>query len=170
MVLLAACGGSGSSPTGTATDATITATAITAQQSGAVAIGTPPCDLVTSGEVAAATGLAVGEARDEPPISCLFPIGDDPGIAVYLNADDGAGRAIGPAAVFAAYQEMVADGSGESVAGLGRAAFYAPGFRTLVVDGDGGRFIAVGVNGGYGELDEPREALIAIAAAAVARL
>ena len=134
------------------------------------AIETAPCDLVTSDEVATATGLAVGEATEQPPLSCVFPTGNDSGVDVYVNADDGQGRGSGPAAVFAAYGDLAANGSAESVAGIGEGAFYSQGFRTLVVDAGGGRFIAVGVNGGYQALDAPRDALIAIATAALGRL
>lgn len=168
ILLLGACGGDESSPTGAATDAPTT-TAATAE-TDVVAIETSPCDLVTTDEVATATGLTVGGAMDEPPLSCIFPVGDDSGVDVYVNADDGAGRAAGPAAVFEAYEDMVTEGSGEAVAGLGEAAIYVQGFRTLAVDAGGGRFIAVGVNGGYSELDAPRDALIAIATAALGRL
>ena len=170
VVLLGACGGSDSSATSTTSEDTVTTAAAAVAEGGVVAIETAPCDLVTSDEVATATGLAVGEAKDEPPLSCVFSIGDDTGVDVYVNADDGEGRGIGPAAVFDAYEEMVAGGSGEAVPGLGEAAFYSQGFRTLVVDAGAGKFIAVGVNGGYSELDAPRDALIAIATAALGRL
>ena len=165
VVLLGACGEDESAPTSVAADASTTTA-----QTGVVAIETPPCDLVSPDEVAGATGLAVGDATDQPPLSCIFPVGDKSGVDVYVNADDGEGRGIGPAAVFAAYEEMVADGSSEAVGGIGKAAFYSQGFRTLAVDAGGGRFIAVGVNGGYSELEAPRDALIAIAVAALGRL
>lgn len=169
-VLISACGGNESSPTTTSAESPATTPAATVQETGVVAIEVPPCDLVTSEEVAAATGLNVGAGSDQPPISCVFLIGDDTGVDIYLNADDGEGRGIGPAAVFEAYKEMVAGGSGEAVTGLGEAAFYSQGFRTLVVDAGGGRFIAVGVNGGYQELDSPRDALVSIATTALGRL
>lgn len=169
-VLISACGGSESSPTTTRAENPATTTAATDQETSVVAIEVPPCDLVTSDEVAAATGLDVGVASAQPPISCVFPIGADSGVDIYLNADDGEGRGIAPAAVFEAYKEMVAGGSGEAVSGVGQAAFYSQGFRTLVVDAGGGRFIAVGVNGGYQELDAPRDALISIATVALRRL
>ena len=178
VVLLAACSGGESSPTDaaagetttTAAVATTTTAAVTVQESDVVAIATPPCDLVSPDEVATATGLVIGDARDEPPLSCIFPIGDDSGVDVYVNADDGEGRGAGPAAVFTAYEEMVAGGSGEAIAELGEAAFYSQAFRTLVVNAGGGKFIAIGVNGGYSELDAPRDALIAIATVALGRL
>ena len=169
-VLLGACSGSESPATSTASEDATTTTAAAMEEGGVVAIETPPCDLVTSDEVAAATGLAAGEAKDQPPLSCVFAIGDDVGVDVYVNADDGQGRGSGPAAVFDAYEDLAADGSAESVAGIGEAAFYSQGFRTLVVDAGGGKFIAVGVNGGYQALDAPRDALIAIATAALGRL
>lgn len=171
IALLAACGGDESSPTGaTAADATTSTTAANDGDADVVAIETPPCELVTSDDVASATGLAVGDATEQPPLSCIFAVGNDSGIDVYVNADDGAGRGIGPAAVFAAYEDMVVEGSAEAVTGVGEAAFYSQGFRTLAVNAGGGKFIAVGVNGGYSELDEPREALIAIATAAIGRI
>ncbi|MFC2177446.1 DUF3558 family protein [Actinomycetota bacterium] len=170
IALLAACGGDESSPTDTPTADATTTTAANGSDAGVIAIETPPCDLVTSDDVATATGLAVGDATEQPPLSCIFPVGDDSGVDVYVNADDGAGRGSGPAAVFAAYEEMVAEGSAEAVTGLGEAAFYSQGFRTLAVNAGGGQFIAVGVNGGFSELDEPRDALIAIATAAIGRI
>ena len=65
---------------------------------------------------------------------------------------------------------MVAEGSAELVPDLGAAAVYAPGFRGLAVDAGDGRFIALGVNGGYTELAEPLESLVELVAAALGRL
>ncbi len=64
----------------------------------------------------------------------------------------------------------VAEGSAETVPDLGVAAVYSQAFRGLAVDAGSGRFIGLGVNGGYGELAEPRDVLIELAAAALGRL
>jgi hypothetical protein len=127
----------------------------------------PPCDLVNVDEVAAAAGLSVAESRDEPPISCVFDFGEEAGVAIFVHVDDGEGRFGAPAALF---DDYMAEGSAEIIPDLGVAAVYVEGFRGLAVDAGGGRFIALGVNGGYGELAEPRDVLIALATAALGRL
>jgi hypothetical protein len=99
-------------------------------------------------------------------ITCVFDIGADSGVAVFVAIDDGLGRLAGPASLYAAYVEEGA----EAISGLGESAVYSSGFRTIAVDAGGGRFFAVGVNGGYSELAEPRDVLIELAAAALVRL
>ncbi len=73
--------------------------------------------------------------------------------------------------LFTNYMDLADDGTAELVADLGVAAVYSPSFRGLAVDAGDGRFVAVGLNGGYPEeLAEPRDALVALASAAIARL
>lgn len=170
-LLLAACGGGASPATVAGTDAPAATTSVTvAAEQDVVPVEVPPCDLLTADEVSAAAQLTVAETRDEPPISCVFDFGKEIGVAIFINVDDGEGRSRAPAAVFDGYMAMVADGSAEIVPDLGAAAVYAQEFRGLAVDAGGGRFIALGVNGGYGELAEPRDVLIELAATAVGRL
>ncbi len=170
-LLLAACGGGASPATVAGTDAPVATTSITvAAEEGVVSVEVPPCDLLTADEVSAAAGLTVTESRDEPPISCVFDFGEENGVAIFVNVEDGEGRLAGPASIFDNYMAMVADGSAEIVPDLGAAAVYAQGFRGLVVDAGGGRFFGLGVNGGYGELAEPKDVLIELAVAALGRL
>jgi len=165
VLLLAACGGDAASdPTSP------TATTTTAAESDSTPIAASPCSLVTVDEVTTAAGLTATEPRDEPPISCVFEFADDVGVALFVNVDDGEGRMTAPAAVFDNYMAMVADGEAETIPDLGIAAVYAQGFRGLAVDAGGGRFIALGLNGGYGELAEPKDVLIELATAALGRL
>ena len=188
VLLLAACGGETAPDTtigtdapdttiGTdapdttiGTDAPATTTTSSAAEAEVVPVEASPCSLVTVDEVAAATGLTVVESRDEPPISCVFDFGEEVGVAIFVSVDDGEGRSAAPAALFDGYMARVAEGSAETVPDLGVAAVYAQGFRGLAVDAGGGRFIGFGVNGGYGELAEPRDVLIELAAAALGRL
>lgn len=170
VLLLAACGGESVSDTSVGTDAAAVTTTSAATEAEVVPVEAPPCSLLTADEVAAATGLTVAETRDEPPISCVFDFGEEVGVAIFVNVEDGEGRFAAPASMFDNYMGMVADGSAEIVPDLGVAAVYAQQFRGLAVDAGGGRFIALGVNGGYGELAEPRDVLIELAAAALARL
>ena len=172
MLLLAGCGG-GDDAEPTATAAAVSSTAATSPIAGAskvVAVKVPPCSLVTAAEVEAATGLKVKEIRDEPPISCVFDLGADAGVTVFVNVEDGQDRSVGPASVFRAYDERVATGNAEAVPGLGRSARYAPAYRGLVVDVGDGRFISLGVSGGFKHLQNPRDALISLARSALGRL
>jgi hypothetical protein len=170
VLLLAACGGEVVPETSVGTDAPATTTANPAAEAEVVPVEAAPCSLVTVDEVAAAAGLTVVESREEPPISCVYDFGEEAGVAIFVNIDDGEGRFIAPASMFDNYMGMVAEGSAEIVPDLGVAAVYAQGYRGLAVDAGGGRFIALGVNGGYGELAEPRDVLIELAAAALGRL
>ncbi len=171
VLLLAGCGGGGEAQPTTPV-ATVSSTATgspTAGASNAVAITVPPCTLITAAEVEAATGLTVKEIRDEPPISCVFDLGADAGVAIFINIEDGQGRSVGPASVFQAYDERVAAGNAVAVPDLGQAARYAPAYRGLAVDAGDGRFIALGVTGGFQNLQDPRDALISLAKAALGR-
>jgi hypothetical protein len=140
------------------------------QETATVAPSSAPCDLLTADEVAAAVGIAVMAVTEQPPISCVFDFGPDAGVDIFVAVDDGQGRASGPAALFADYSSRLDAGTAESVDGVGVAAAFDPGFRTLAVDAGSGRFIAVGVNGGYDALAEPRSALTDLARIAVDRL
>jgi hypothetical protein len=93
-------------------------------------------------------------------------VGEDTGVAVFLSVEDGEGRTSGAASLFSAYS----DEDGEDVSGLGDAAVYSETFRTLAVDAGGGRFFAIGVNGGFSELAEPRDALVELATVVLGRL
>ena len=170
LLLLAACGGETAPDTTIGADAPDTTTTISAAESDVVPVEASPCSLVTVDEVAAATGLKVVESRDEPPISCVFDFGEDVGVAIFVGVDDGEGRSAAPAALFDSYMARAAEGSAEIVPDLGAAAVYSQAFRGLAVDAGDGRFIGLGVNGGYGELAEPRDVLIELAAAALGRL
>ena len=180
VLMLAACGDNGTSPT--TVDAT---TAPVAEASTTVAASTTAaellepvvvpievaaCDLITADEVTAATGLAVVEIRDEPPIACIFDLGADAGVDIFVSVDDGQGRITGPAAVFENYQALVADGEAEPIPGLGEAALYAAEFRGLAVNAGGGKFISLGVNGSFQQLQDPRDALVSLAESALGRL
>ena len=171
-LLLAACGAEAAVPDTTfGADAPSTTTSTSAAvEPDVVPVVVSPCSLVNEEEVAAAAGLTVSEIRDEPPISCVFEFGEEVGVAIFVNVDDGEGRFGAPAGLFDEYMAMVADGSAEIVSGLGVAAVYVQGFRGLAVDAGGGRFIGLGVNGGYAELSEPRDVLIDLAGAALGRL
>ena len=169
-LMLTACAGEAAQETSDAADVAPTTSTTAPTDREVVSIAVSPCDLVSTDEVAAATGLDVAESRAEPPISCLFDFGPEAGVAIFVSIDDGEGRFGAPAAVVEDYSAMVAEGTAELVPGLGAAAVYSQGYRGLAVDAGDGRFLAFGVNGGYGELAEPRDALIALAAAALGRL
>jgi hypothetical protein len=180
MMLLAACGGNDDAATTAGANTQAESTTTTAVESGStssattgadvVPIAAAPCDLLTADEVEEATGLPVVEVIDEPPITCLFDLGADAGVDLFVVVEDGEGRLRGPAAVFAAYAELVADGEAEPIDGLGAAALYAPGFRGLEVDAGGGRFVGIGINGGFTELADPRDELITLARLMLSRL
>jgi hypothetical protein len=173
MVMLAvmtACGGS-SDTGGDSPEAEPDAVATTSASETAevVAMDIAPCDLLTADEVAAATGLAVEEVRDEPPIDCVYDLGADAGVDVYVTIEDGQGRLAAPANLLEEYLLLVADGEAEVVTGVGEQAVCCP-FRAIAVDAGGGRFIAVSVGGLYTELAEPRDVLISLAETALGRL
>jgi hypothetical protein len=177
VVLVTACGSESAVPetmVGTDAPASTTAAATTSTTAAAepdvVPVEVSPCSLVNEGEVATAAGLTVVEFEDATPISCVFDFGEETGVAIFVNVDDGEGRFGAPASLFDDYMAMVADGSAEIVSDLGVAAVYVQGFRGLAVDAGDGRFIGLGVNGGYGELSEPRDVLIEIAGRALGRL
>lgn len=172
IVMVAACGGGDDDAGGTtsATQGPEVTPAATADVVDVVAVDEAPCDLLTAADVEAATGLRVVEVVDDPPISCVFDLGEDAGVDVFVSVDDGEGRLAGPAAVFAGYADLVADGAAEAVDGLGAGAYYSPDFRGLVVDAGGGRFFGVGVNGGFSELAEPRDVLVGLADVMLGRL
>jgi hypothetical protein len=178
VLVLAGCGASGgtaepSVATGgsvTTTQAATTQAAITtAGGDEIVPIDAAPCDLLTADEVAAATGLAVEEVRDEPPISCDFRLGPDAGVYIEVIIEDGQGRLGGAANLLSEYLLLVEDGEAEVVADVGEQAVCCP-FRTIAVDAGGGRFFAVGVGGGYTELAEPLEVLLSLAKSILDRL
>ena len=154
MVMLAvmtACGGSsdtgGDSPEAEPDAvATTSASASASETAEVVAMDIAPCDLLTADEVAAATGLAVEEVRDEPPIDCVYDLGADAGVDVYVTIEDGQGRLAAPANLLEEYLLLVADGEAEVVTGVGEQAVCCP-FRAIAVDAGGGRFIAVSVGG-----------------------
>lgn len=173
MMMLTSCGGGEDTTVTTATTTTAPTTATTTTttttvpiEPDVVAITTPPCDLLTADDVSSATGLTAAAGVDTPPISCTFDVGDDTGVTVFVTVEDQQLRIGGAASLFAAYS----DGGAEDIPGLGDAAVFSQAFRSLAVDAGGGRYIAVGVSGGYSELAEPRDALVELAAAVLGRL
>ena len=132
--------------------------------------GADPCELLTAAEVDDATSLTVLEVRNEPPNACVYDFGPDVAVAIFVSIDDGQGRSTTPADVFQNYGLLIETGDAEAITGLGVEAVYASGFRGIAVDVGDGTFLALGVNGGYTELAEPREALIALAEIAVQNL
>lgn len=166
---VAACGGDDTTTTAALTNPqTSTSTSMTAADAagGVVPIEAAPCDLLTAADVGEATGLTAADGREDGSITCVYDVGTDTGVSVFVAIEDGQGRLSGAASLYAAY----VDAGGETVTGVGESAVYAGGFRTIAVDAGGGRYIAVGVNGGYSELDEPRDALVELATVAVGRL
>ncbi|MGB9357678.1 MAG: DUF3558 family protein [Acidimicrobiia bacterium] len=173
VLLFAACSSEDVADTTVEADAAMTTTTATtspAESAGAVAVDAAPCSLVTADEVSAAAGLTVVESGEESPTSCVYDFGADTGVAIFVNVDDGEGGFFAPSTVFDNYMEIVAEGSAETVPNLGAAAVYSQQYRGLAVDAGGGRFIALGVNGGYAELAEPRDALVELATLAMSRL
>ena len=142
----------------------------TAEGPEVVAVDAAPCDLLTAAEVEAATGFTVVEVVDEPPLVCIFDLGDDVGVDVFVVTEDGEGRLGGAAAVFAGYADLAAEGSAEPVDGLGEEAYYSQGFRGLAVNAGEGRFVGVGINGGFSALAEPRDVLVELAQVMLGRL
>ncbi len=174
LVMLAACGDGAAMSTDSSVDAvsssTTSVSSVPTTATVGVAVEVAPCDLLTAEEVSLATGLNVEEVVEDPPITCIFDLGVEAGVDVFVAVDDGQGRVGGPAAVFEAYTALIEDGEAEAVADLGEGAVYAPGFRGLAVDAGGGRFIGLGINGGFQHLQDPRDVLIHLAAAALERL
>ena len=171
LVLLASCSGSDEADEGATTTVTPETTASSEAPPGeVVAITAAPCTLLTAEEVAAATGLSVTDAIPESSTTCVFDLGAEAGVDIFISVDDGAGRMTSPSAVYADYAARVGDGAAEAIAGVGTAAAYDSGFRAIAVDAGGGQFFVVGVNGGYQELEDPRDALVSLAQAAVGQL
>lgn len=163
---LAACGGDDTTATTTAsTEAPTTTTAANAA-GDVVPIDAAPCDLLTADDVSGATGLEAAAGREDGPVTCMYDVGTDTGVSVFVSIEDGQGRFSGAASLYSAY----VDEGDEVVTGVGESAVYAQGFRTIAVDAGGGKFIAVGVNGGYSELAEPRDVLVELATVAVGHL
>ena len=172
-LIAASCGGQTSeesSDTTTVAAAPTPTTTTVAAESNIVPIVVNPCNLVEMDEVAVSAGLAVAETSNDSPITCVYNFGEDAGVSIFLNIEDGEGRFGAPASLFENYMDLVPDGSAEVISDLGEAAVYAQGFRGLAVDAGGGQFIGLGVNGGYGNLAEPRDVLIELAAIALERL
>lgn len=110
LLMLAACGDGAPTPTDSAAGLVSTSTIDVSTTSSATvvaALEVSPCDLLTPDEVLAATGLAVEEVRDEPPITCVFDLRVDAGVDVYVTVDDGRGRLGGPAAAFEPYTALI---------------------------------------------------------------
>jgi len=176
MLLLASCGGDSGEDAATTTNAQNSAPTTIADPTtldsspAAVAIDVSPCSLVTADEVAEATGLAVVDSTPQPPITCVFDLGVDSGVDVFVAVDDGQGRLSGPASLFADYSARISDGSAEAITDIGEAAVFDAGFRTIAIEAGDGRYFAVGVNGRFQALQDPRDALIELAAAAIDRL
>jgi len=174
MVLtFGACGGQASEQTSTTAEApTTSTTTTTAAGAGAdvIPITVDPCTLLTTEEIATATGLTVTEVRNESPTTCIFDFGQEAGVAIFLSVDTGEGGFTAPSSLFENYMALVPDESAEAISDVGVAAVFAQSFRGLAVDAGGGRFFALGVNGGYGELAEPRDVFIDLAGIAAGRL
>ncbi len=168
LAVLPACGGGGSTAE-TAAPPTTSAPTTDAPEGSVVPITTAPCDLLTAEEVAGATGLTVEEVRDEPPIYCDFDLASEAGVYLQVIIEDGEGRLGGAANLLEEYLLLVEQGEAEMIAGVGEQAVCCP-FRTIAVDAGGGRFFAVGVSGGYGELAEPLEVLVSLARLVLGRL
>jgi hypothetical protein len=162
---LTACAGDSTTTTAAPTEAPTSTTAANAADV-VVPIESAPCDLITADDVGTATGLTAAEGREDGPITCVYDVGTDTGVSVFVAIEDGQGRFSGPASLYAAYVE---EGE-ELITGLGASAAYSQALRTIAVDAGDGRFIAVGVNGGYSELAEPRDVLVDLATAALGNL
>ena len=124
------------------------------------------CELVTVGDVEASTGLAIVSVDEDPMFptnGCVFGFG--------LSADVFLATGGHAELMFTSYMDLVDGGTAELIPDIGVAAVYSSSYRGLAVDAGQGRFLAVGLNGGYPEeLAEPRAALLALASAATAQL
>ena len=134
----------------------------------AVAIDLPPCDLVTTAEIETVTGFAVEQVTDTPPIDCRFDLVADSDLYIVTAIDDAEGRLGGPAAIFLRHEDEGSESPFEPVEQVGERALYAG--RGLAVDAGGGRYFFIGVGGQYLELADPRDQLITLAQAALARV
>jgi hypothetical protein len=141
-----------------------TTTAGTASE--VVPLDARPCDLLTAEDVGAATGLTADAGREDGPVTCAYDLGTDTGVSIFVAIEDGQGRFSGAASLYTAYL----DEEGEMIAGIGESAVYMQAFRAIAVDAGNGRFFAVGVNGGYSELAEPRDALVELATVGLGNL
>lgn len=131
-----------------------------------VPLDVAPCSLLTADEVGMATGLPAAAGVEDGPISCSFELTGTT-VSVFVSVEDGEGRIAGGASLHEAYSS----GGGEVVDGLGESAVYSSAFRAIAVDAGGGRFYAVGLNGGYPpELDDPKDVLVGLATLALARI
>ena len=116
--LLVACGGDDTTTTTDPTTTTSTAPAPSPTTTAAAAGGdvvpveVEPCALLTADDVGGATGLAAAVGREDGMITCVFDIGADSGVAVFVAIDDGLGRLAGPASLYAAYVEEGAEALG----------------------------------------------------------
>jgi hypothetical protein len=160
-----ACGGDATTTTPAPTE-TPTSTTAADPAGDVVPIEAEPCALLTADDVGHATGLISAEGYEDGAITCVFDVGTDSGVSVFVAVEDGQGRFSGPASLYAAYS----DEGDEVIDGVGESAIYSSALRTIAVNGGGGRFIAVGVNGGYAELDEPRDVLVELATVALGHL
>jgi hypothetical protein len=162
---LAACAGDGATTAAAPTEPS-TSTTVAEAAGDIVPVDAAPCTLLTADDVNGATGLTAADGREDGPITCVYDIGADAGVAVFVVIEDGQERFSGPASLYAAY----VDEGAEMITGLGETAVYSQGFRTIAIDAGGGKFIAVGVNGGYSELAEPRDALVKMASVALGHI
>ena len=171
LVLITSFGGGGaetatSDPATSESPTTAAAAEVDAASPSVVPVDVPPCDLLTADEVATATGLPAEQGQADGPIGCMFDLGDDAGVSIFVVVDDGQGRMSGPATLFEEYTDL----GEQSIPDLGEAAVYSQTYRSIAVDAGTGRFIGIGVHGGYAELAEPREILIELADLALGRL
>ena len=139
-----------------------------ASSGAAVAIDLPPCDLVTTAEIETVSGFAVEQVTDTPPIDCRFDLVADSDLYIVTAIDDAEGRLGGPAAIFLRHEDEGSESPFEPVEQVGERALYAG--RGLAVDAGGGRYFFIGVGGQYLELADPRDQLITLAQAALARV
>ncbi len=183
MISAVSCGDSGSGsrsrgiPSSTATTVTTappqggpTTAPTEAAEGGVTAVEGSPCDLLTTDEVSSATGFTVVSATESPPASCIYDLGDEAGVDIFVDVERGEGGVFAPSALLDAYQELVPAGDAEMVPGLGSRAVYAAGYRAIAVGDSEGHFIVIGVNGGYQALSEPADSLVQMARQALGRL
>lgn len=135
-----------------------------------VAIDLPACDALTTEQVEAATALSVVDTAEDGPATCVYDLGDDVGVDVFVSLEDGSGSFRSPSTVFAGYADELVGGGAERVSGVGADALYSPSLRAIAVDAGGGRYFVVGVNGGFTELEDPRDALVTLAGSVLEQL